>query len=315
VQMQCYDCHRPLNVNDPWPYSVAAIQPASQQPLMVGQDYAQQRKRRSVEAGPGAYMTPIRYVNQCAACHTLQFDPLIKTPAPHSRPEYVHQFIVQQLTQYIAANPGAINVNPADLPSEGVQPIVNFNLNTEDTDRPRFLRRSEENDTQRRSSVLPLGSRPRPQSAAEWVQQRTANAEKLLWEKNCKICHALTEGGGNGLPTVVKAIVPVRWFPYAEFDHQAHRSIKCTGCHTNIPQSKLTSDVNVPGIEICRDCHQQKGPTSSAAEGRCFECHSYHDWRNEKRVQGRVDIAQMRGKGPVATPLSTPVPGAQPESK
>jgi hypothetical protein len=29
-----------------------------------------------------------------------------------------------------------------------------------------------------------------------------------------------------------------------------------------------------------------------AAEGRCFECHSYHDWRKERRVSGVMDIAQ-----------------------
>src|SRR5579871_6864076 len=105
VQMQCYDCHRPNNVNEPWPYSVAVVQPASQQPVIVGLTDAQQRKRRSIEAGPGAYMTPIKYVNQCAACHVLQFDPLIPTPAPHSAPEAVRSFIVQKLTEYIAAHP------------------------------------------------------------------------------------------------------------------------------------------------------------------------------------------------------------------
>ena len=98
VQMDCYDCHRPINGTQTWPYSVAVIQPASQQPVMVALADAQQRKRRSIEAGPGAYMTPIRYVNQCAACHPLQFDTLVATPAPHGKPEKVHDFIVQTLT-------------------------------------------------------------------------------------------------------------------------------------------------------------------------------------------------------------------------
>jgi hypothetical protein len=310
VQMQCYDCHRPLGTNEPWPYSVAATQPASQQPLVVGQDYSQQRKRRSVEAGPGAYLTPIRYVNQCAACHVLQFDPLIKTPAPHAQPEYIHQFIVQSLTQYIAANPSALNVSPTDLPPEGVEPIRNFTRSLGEGSGQGFLRRSDDSEPQRAGA---LGGKVRAQSASDWVQRRTGAAEKLLWAKNCRICHALTEGGGNGLPTVVKAIVPVRWFPHAEFDHESHRMMKCTACHTNIPQSKNTSDVNVPGIEICRDCHKEKGPSGAAAVGGCYECHSYHDWRNEQRVQGRVDIAQVRGKGPVAPPLSTP--NAAPENK
>ena len=36
VQMKCDDCHRPLNVDEPWPYSVAVVQPATQQPVLVG---------------------------------------------------------------------------------------------------------------------------------------------------------------------------------------------------------------------------------------------------------------------------------------
>lgn len=293
VQMQCDDCHRPLNVNEPWPYSVAAVQPASQQPLMVGQAAAQQRKRRSVEAGPGAYMTPIRYVNQCAACHLLQFDPLIPTPAPHAQPQFVHDFVVQKLTEFVAANPGVLNQSPTVAFPYDTEPQRNIVRPLGETVLPRNI-------------VRPTGTlAPPPLSAAEWVRQRTAEAERLLWNKNCKICHAVTQGGGEGLPTSVKAVIPVRWFPHAEFDHEAHRMMTCTACHTTIPESRLTSDINVPGVELCRNCHQQRGPTGLAAGAQCYECHSYHDWRNERRIKGKLDIALVRGKGPSATPLST----------
>ena len=304
VQMDCDDCHRPLNANDnrPWPYSVALVQPASQQPVMVGQAQAQQRKRRSVEAGPGAYMTAIKYVNQCAACHTLQFDPLIQTPAPHDKPEIVDAFIVKTLTDYIAQRPEALKSDPGDFPTMAFspsglrQPIppasgISFPASAE-CNHPTGKCRDDQGadrSTERR----------------DWVQQRTAKAETLLWEKNCKVCHIVTREVGGQLPTEVKAIIPVRWFPNAEFDHEAHRMVKCTGCHLKIPNSKSTSDVNIPGIEVCRDCHQQRGQAANAAEGRCFECHSYHDWRNEQPVKGRVDIRQLRGAGPNATPFPT----------
>jgi hypothetical protein len=307
VQMDCYDCHRPLNVNEPWPYSVAVVQPASQQPIMVGQADAQQRKRRSVEAGPGAYMTPFKYVNQCAACHVLQFDTLIPTPAPHDKPAIVHAFIVQKLTEYIAQHPEAIYISPTALPPQGVEPEGNVAVPPSDNTQQRNfsspLRQSA--TAPQRNIVRPTGTpASRPGSAMEWVQQRTATAERLLWEKNCKLCHITTEGPGGQLPTSVKAIIPARWFPNAEFDHETHRMMKCTACHLDIPQSKLTSDINIPKIKICRDCHQQDGAPAGAAEGRCFECHSYHDWRKEQRVQGKVDIRQVRGTGPAATPIS-----------
>ncbi|MBV9340696.1 MAG: hypothetical protein JO159_07370 [Acidobacteria bacterium] len=300
VQLRCYDCHRAINVTEPWPYSVAVVQPASQQPVMVGQAEAQQRKRRSVEAGPGAYMTPIKYVNQCAACHVLQFDPLIATPAPHARPEVVHAFIVEKLTEYIREHPSAIGISPNTM--EPVPP-------TADTMQPNAATGQERNPLQplrqgqmvpQQNVLRPTGpATPPPTSAQNWVEQRASTAERLLWEKNCKICHVVTEGGGNGLPTSVKAVIPVRWFPHAEFDHEAHRMMDCTACHLNIPQSKLTTDINIPGIEICRDCHKQNGSRAGAAEGRCFECHSYHDWRSERRVQGKLDIREIRGSGPV----------------
>jgi hypothetical protein len=277
---------------------------------MVGQADAQQRKRRSIEAGPGAYMATIKYVNQCAACHTLQFDPLIPTPAPHDKPEIVHAFIVRTLTDYIAQHPEAININPGALPPEGVQGIAP----PPDNGGRNFLSPLQQSSTVRQPNMARSSTTmtTMPMSAQEWVRQRTAAAESLLWEKNCKVCHGVTQEEGGQLPTYVKAIIPVRWFPNAEFDHEAHRMVECTGCHLTIPNSKLTADVNIPGIEICRDCHEQRGQAANAAEGRCFECHSYHDWRKEQRVKGRVDLRQVRGTGPTATPFSTPQENSQP---
>jgi hypothetical protein len=313
VQMDCYDCHRPLNTTDPWPYSVAAIQPASQQPIMVGQADAQQRKRRSIEAGPGAYMTTIKYVNQCAACHTLQFDPFIQIPAPHDKPEIVHAFIVQTLTAFIAQHPEAINIRPNDLPPDGVQPegMMPADDNTERRHFASPIQQSGGLQPQRSMMPSPGTSTLPPASAQEWVRQRTVTAERLLWKKNCQKCHIVTQEEGDALPTYVKAIIPVRWFPNAEFDHESHRMMKCTSCHGDIPQSKKTSDINIPGIETCRNCHEQRGPAAGAAEGRCFECHSYHDWRKEQRVKGRVDILQVRGSGPAATPFTAPPENSQ----
>jgi hypothetical protein len=269
VQMTCDDCHRPLNTNDPWPYSVAEVQPASQQPVQAGAADTQQRKRRTVEAGGGAYMTVIKYVNQCAACHVLQFDRLIPQPAPHDKPEIVHTFITQQYTAYVQQHPEAVRM-PVFAIDDGV---------------PTDLTESALRPTRTETVTRTL-------SPAEWVQQRTEEAERLLWNKNCKICHASTEHEGSGLPQSVKAIIPARWLPRAEFDHQAHRMLTCTACHAGIPNSRKTSDVNLPGIALCRECHKQGGRSASAAEGRCFECHSYHDWRKERRINGIMEIAQ-----------------------
>ena len=271
VQMVCDDCHRPTNTQGPWPYSVAVVQPASQQPVIVGTADTQQRKRRSVEAGAGAYMTTIKYVNQCAACHVLQFDRIIAQPAPHDKPDAVDAFISRKYADYIAQHPDALRL-PVFAIDDGMPPGL-----TESILRPT------------RTEPLTLASSP-----SDWVRQRTAEAERLLWNKNCTLCHASTQHDGPGLPQSVKAIIPARWLPRAEFDHEAHRMLTCVACHSTIPNSRKTADVNLPGIALCRQCHKQAGAAQQAAEGRCFECHSYHDWRNEHRINGIMDIAQPK---------------------
>jgi len=272
--MVCDDCHRPTNSQQPWPYSVAEVQPASQQPVDVGIADTQQRKRRSIAAGAGAYMSHIRYVNQCAACHPLQFDPLIPQPAPHDQPQIVRAFIMSKYRDYIQAHPDALGI-PALAIDRGTTPEL-----ASEAVRPT------------RTEPLQLAS-----SSTEWVQLRTQAAENLLWIKNCKRCHSSTEHEGTGLPQSVRAIIPSRWLPRSEFDHEAHRMLACVSCHTRIPESRQTADINIPRIQLCRGCHQQGGASRLAAEGRCFECHSYHDWRKERRITGVMEMAVPKSSG------------------
>ena len=99
-------------------------------------------------------MQPINYEKHCAACHPLQFDRRFSEPAPHKEPKVVYDFVAQKLTAYIAAHPSEI-------------PLV---------DEP--------------DKVLPTRPPQRPaRNAQEWVQQRLADAQLLLWRKACKECH------------------------------------------------------------------------------------------------------------------------------
>jgi mono/diheme cytochrome c family protein len=98
VQMQCSDCHRPAGLHQPWPYSLATLQPVAQStsaasPSATVQPHLPQPKRSFAATGNGHYMAPILYADQCAACHTLQFDPLIAEPAPHGDTAKVRSFV------------------------------------------------------------------------------------------------------------------------------------------------------------------------------------------------------------------------------
>jgi hypothetical protein len=203
-----------------------------------------------------AYMEPVNYEKHCGACHTLQFDRRFGESAPHKEPKVVYDFVFAKLTGYIAGHPTEI-------------PLVD--------------------EPDKRLPTRP--PQPPARNAAEWVQQRMADAQLLLWRKSCKECHSLSyPNGAEALPVVAKAAITARWLPNANFDHEAHQMVQCTSCHAKANQSRETSDVLIPGVETCRQCHRA-GP--DAAEARCFECHTYHDWSKEKPVAGKYTVKQL----------------------
>ncbi|MBZ5663739.1 MAG: cytochrome c3 family protein [Acidobacteriia bacterium] len=224
------------------------------------------------DANPGrphgkAYMPVPEFAKHCAACHTLQFDKRFgNEQVPHDKPEVVHAFLMKRFVEYIAAHPAAVH-----------------EVETPDRQLPERVR-------------LPRVAR----NAAEWIQFRVDDAEWLLYAKTCKQCHTLTPASGP-LPEVAKSNLTARWLAHAEFDHHAHRMMSCTACHIRTPDSRETADVLLPGIQTCQECHRENKPTE-AAEGRCFECHQYHDWTKAKPTKGGFTIQQLRGDA------KTPVP-------
>ena len=273
VELSCDDCHRTAKGNDGWPY--AATFDASQ----VSESVPQGLKPASfadrggtAEAVPFPIRTtalhgPVTFSDNCAACHTLQFDKRFgNEQVPHEKPEVVHAFLQKRFGEYIAAHPEAVHeVNPPDrqIPERVRVPRVARN-------------------------------------ATEWVQFRTEDAEWLLWSKTCKQCHTLSPGAGP-LPVVANSNLTARWLQHAQFDHHAHRMMTCSACHANTLNSRETSDVLLPGIQTCQQCHREDKP-KEAAEGRCFECHQYHDWTKAKRTKGRFTIPELRGVARLDTP-------------
>ena len=187
VELGCDDCHRTATGPDGWPY--AATFDASQ----VSDSVPQGLKPASLVAGGGAaeaapfplrqrYMAPVTFSQNCAACHTLQFDKRFgNEQVPHEKPEVVHAFLLKRFGEYIATHPQAVHeVNPPDrqIPERIRVPRVARN-------------------------------------ATEWVQFRTDDAEWLLWSKTCKQCHSLSPDGGP-LPVVAKSNLTARWLSHAD---------------------------------------------------------------------------------------------------
>ncbi|MEM8695314.1 MAG: cytochrome c3 family protein [Pseudomonadota bacterium] len=74
-------------------------------------------------------------------------------------------------------------------------------------------------------------------------------------------------------------IVPVRqisrYMHSGWFDHAAHETEECGTCH-EATASEEASDVLLPGIETCRECHSGGTAGSNEIVSTCAMCHSYH---------------------------------------
>jgi hypothetical protein len=275
VQLDCGDCHRTAAgaTKSTWVYADAKYSAAS-----VSYTDAD-NFRPAGTSGPAPHnpstgrelMAPVKFANACAACHLLTFDRRFDFGVPHDKAEVIHAFLVRTFREYIAAHAGEVRV---------------------------------QRDPGRDLTGKPLPPEFRILTPAQWVTERTAVAENLLWRKTCKQCHVLAPSTESSrgkiessaamvsagdklagvpaeLPNVAPGNITLRWMPHAKFDHGAHEGFTCVSCHAKAMTSTESSDVLLPGIETCKKCH---APGPEHAESRCFECHTYHDWSKRKEV-------------------------------
>ena len=66
-----------------------------------------------------------------------------------------------------------------------------------------------------------------------------------------------------------------RFFQHGWFDHNAHEQEDCSTCHAADTSSKA-SDLLMPGLETCRDCHEGESAIEAEVPSTCAMCHSYH---------------------------------------
>jgi pSer/pThr/pTyr-binding forkhead associated (FHA) protein len=89
----------------------------------------------------------------------------------------------------------------------------------------------------------------------------------------CGQCHApIRRNGQLGLRHVTSV---TRYMPNGWFDHNAHRQTPCGDCHL-AKQSQSASDVLLPKVKQCRDCHLGENATAPKVPSGCAMCHAYH---------------------------------------
>ncbi|AOL93805.1 cytochrome c3 family protein [Porphyrobacter sp. LM 6] len=89
----------------------------------------------------------------------------------------------------------------------------------------------------------------------------------------CGECHLPAVRGGKA--DVMPVNLPDRYFLNGGFDHGAHRQEKCTSCH-KATTSKASTDLLLPNLASCRECHQGEDAVRAEVPSSCAMCHSYH---------------------------------------
>lgn len=105
------------------------------------------------------------------------------------------------------------------------------------------------------------------------------NAEALFKpDSGCGECHEITHvTDDKDVPWKVTPVtITSHWLRNSRFTHAEHGTAKCTECHDKT-NSEKSSDVAIPAIEKCRECHAGNKPVKNRINSGCDNCHSFHN--------------------------------------
>ncbi len=221
----------------------------------------------------GVRFRPIEMEKNCGACHDLAFarDGGVVRTLPHGKPEQVAGII----RDFYAVRRGGVELAGDGRRAPGVR-------------------------------AVPL---------------RAASGEAALagifGEKGvCSDCHAVVDSGA-GRGALRYGIAPVtladHYLPKGDFVHKRHETYgkltgdaACVACHKGVTTSKLASDVLLPKVEQCRDCHGS-AKVATNVPATCDTCHGFHYGEGvpgrpagDGRRHGRVVAGAGRGAAGVS---------------
>lgn len=199
----------------------------------------------------GVRVKPVEMERDCAMCHSLAFETVggVTRTLRHGEPDQV----VADLTAYYRSTPPA---RPLQL--GGMQ-----------RRRPGAYAEGQVYNIYFREVAV------RP--------SRAADAVRAVFSKGgaCYDCHTIVAPQAGNSWRVMPVDQTPRFLQKGWFDHDAHKETACADCHTAAPGSKAATDLLVPGLRQCRDCHVGEGgarvvKVKTATESPCAMCHEYH---------------------------------------
>ncbi len=190
---------------------------------------------------------PVSMAKHCQECHRLEFEPAVTSrEVPHGDPAAAAT-VVEEFYANLALKGTPDSFQRAfGVPGQGI------------------LRRAGEPSATERQGALVLAARKAKRVTAEMVEVRT-----------CNTCHRVTRAGeGEWKVAPVRAVHA--WMPHARFDHKSHAQSKCGDCHAS-ERSKAATDISMPTISTCRECHAGSRPVTGKVMSNCMLCHGFHD--------------------------------------
>lgn len=203
-----------------------------------------------VAQADGMLMRPIEMERDCAYCHELTFQPQnidFLRELPHAKAaevsEIVHDYYSARVLEGGLTVPGA----------------------------PQSARRRP-------------GTPMTPEQREEGMEWAAAQAElemrSIMDVRLCGDCHvaqasAEPDDRGRTVWTVQGALLQRDWMPKAFFNHEPHFAMDCVSCHA-ATTSESSTDVLMPPIENCRDCHLGEDAGAASVSSGCLACHEFH---------------------------------------
>lgn len=235
------------------------------------------------------YMKPITYAANCQVCHALEV-PVASNIGPvaiaHGDPELVAGAVRRAFDRFLVQNGGKLPKRKVPNPNY-VEPLPGMPASE-----PEFL---EQDDTR---------------GTEDWARENTAQTLAGFFHPKgtprgaCIKCHFIEDVKDGDAVKIENPAVPHIWMKHATFNHETHRVLGCTECHTGIYQSQATADVNLPKIKTCMECHAPSG----GAQTDCVTCHLYHN-RQTANFEGLAEIGQIKhGFKEAPAPAEAPTP-------
>jgi len=200
----------------------------------------------------GAGFRPLRMERDCGGCHLLDFDPAYpERVVPHGDAVAVTEFLVDYYSRRFLESYADPLAEPAGVRRTGPKPSP--------AERERLLRDARD--------------------------QADLVARDLFERRSCAQCHAVSVSGPTpGAWKVQPVAVRTAWLAGSAFSHDSHGTAltPCSTCH-EAKSSEAATDVLLPDIGTCRDCHAGGEPRATPANrltSTCVLCHGFHGEQN-----------------------------------